>query len=198
MRWVTWHTYDIWVTSHPSDPSWQQGNRKSTCHQYPISNMTWVTSHIYITFESRHSHLTPGGNDESRTDDLSHVRHIDTWMIWITSHTFDTRWQKKITCHQHPISKMTWVTSHIYDMIWVTSHPSDPRWQHKKHVPPAPYRKHMCDDMRISHVTHIYDMWVASHTFDTRWQRWITYYGVATVSRNDKIIGLFCRISFLS
>jgi len=119
--------------------------------------------------------------------------------------------------HMHETSHMShmrhiWVTLHIWDDIsW---HLIYVMWLFHD-ISYMSYDSYMwCDYMRCSHITClIYVMWLneMSHIVTSHTNEWVIshmndpyhirmrplIYGVATVSRIDKIICLFCRISSL-
>jgi len=218
-RWVTSH---IWM-SHVTHMNESYHTSKWVMSHIWMSHVThlnesrhtseWVTSHIWM------SHVTHM-NESYHTSKwvtshiwMSHVTHLNEssqgWFRvtcvaypkakrWVMSHVMSHTWMSHVTHMNESYHTSKWVMSHIWmshvahlneschTSEWVMSH----IWM--SHVTGLTlsdvYR--IPQGKEMSHVTHI-----MRHV--TLVYKSCLTYGVATISRLLKILGLFCRISSL-
>jgi len=136
----------------------------------------WVMSHIWM------SHVTCEWVMSHRN------KSCDMWMSHVTH-----RWQCYVRCCCLADDSWGWVTSHM----WMShvSHMNESRHTYEWVM------SHIVM-LWMSHVTHVNESchtceWVMSHIWMSpvsQMNKSCLTYGVATISRLLKIIGLFCRL----
>jgi len=167
---------------HPPPLRVMDSFMNESCHIWVISmshvTHEWVMSHIGESCHIWLSHV-PYEWVMSRMSESCHISVSHVTYQWVMSHMSES-------CH-------TWVSHVTYE--WVMSHMNESCHIWVSHVthetPTHMHTPHwMCAHCTPDACVCACHMWHDSLKYDT-------YYGVATVSRIDKITGLFRRISSL-